>query len=301
MWPGDARAGLAVSGGPDSLALLLLAHEAFPGRFEVATVDHGLRPESAGEAAAVAKICAERGIAHATLRPEVAATGNLQANARAARYAALGEWAEARGLAAVVTAHHLDDQAETLLMRLNRGAGVRGLAAMRADAPLPGHPRLRLIRPLLGWRKAELEAIVAAAGLAPVSDPSNSDPRFDRARLRDAMASAPWLDPPSLAAAAAHCADADEALDWTAEQEWNTHVSHADAGLAYDPAAPRAIRLRVIERIVAQLGREGIPRGGEVARLLDTLERGGVATLAGVRADGMDRSWRFAPAPPRRS
>ena len=297
----DSRVGLAVSGGPDSLALLLLARDALPNRFEVATVDHGLRPEAAAEANLVAVLCGKLGIAHATLRPAVATTGNLQANARAARYAALGDWAKARGLAAIVTAHHLDDQAETLLMRLNRGAGVRGLAGMRGAASVPGHPALPLLRPLLGWRKAELEAIVAEAGIESARDPSNADPRFERVRVRESLADTPWLDPAALAASAAHLAEADAALDWAAAREWDERVLHSDDGLFYRPLAPRAVRLRVIEWIVAMLGHEGTPRGAEIARLDDALSAGGIATLGGVRGEASDESWRFAPAPPRRS
>jgi tRNA(Ile)-lysidine synthase len=143
---------VAVSGGPDSLALLLLAHAAMPGLVEAATVDHGLRSESADEAAFVAEICGKLGVPHATLKVTVGA-GNLQAEARAARYAALAGWMAERGLAALATAHHADDQAETLILRLNRGSGVAGLAGVRARGLVPG-TRLPLLRPLLGWRRA---------------------------------------------------------------------------------------------------------------------------------------------------
>lgn len=292
--------GLAVSGGPDSLALLLLAHEAIPERFEVATVDHGLRPESAGETATVAAVCAGFGVACAILRPTVASTGNLQSNARAARYAALGEWATGRGLSAIVTAHHADDQAETLLMRLARGAGLRGLAAMRAAGPTPGYPALPLLRPLLGWRKAELEAVIAAAGIEPARDPSNADPRFARVALRQALGDADWLDSAALAASAAHLAEADVALAWAARREWDERVERGERAIVYRPVAPRAVRLRVVERIVAELAHEGAPRGSEIARLLDRIDAGETATLGGVRASPAGGAWRFSPAPPRR-
>ena len=292
---------MAVSGGPDSLALLLLAHAAIPGGFEVATVDHGLRPESTAEALTVAALCAQLGIPHAILRPTVTSSGNLQANARAARYAALGEWARARGLSAILTAHHADDQAETLLMRLGRGSGVRGLAGMRGLASVPGHPGLPLLRPLLDWRKAELEAIVARAGIDPARDSSNADLRFERVRVRAALGHAPWLDPASLAASAAHLAEADAALEWAAAREWDERVTQSDAGLSYRPTAPRAVRLRVIERVIAVLGHEGTPRGTEIARLEVALEAGRVATLGGVRGEARDDGWRFTLAPPRRT
>ena len=270
-----------------------------PAQFEVATVDHGLRPEAAAEAADVAALSDRLGIPHTTLRPDVASTGNLQANARAARYAALGDWAGARGLAAIVTAHHADDQAETLLMRLNRGAGVRGLAGMRDAATVPGHPALPLLRPLLGWRKTELEAVVAQAGIQPARDPSNADSRFERTKVRAALAAAPWLDPAALAASAAHLAETDAALDWAATREWDERVSTGETGLTYRPLAPRAVRLRVLERLIATLGHEGTPRGAEIARLADALDARGIATLGGVRGSPSDDGWYFTATPQR--
>jgi tRNA(Ile)-lysidine synthase len=123
--------GLAVSGGPDSMALLLLAHAALPGAIEAATVDHGLRAEAAAEAEFVASICASLGVPHVTLGVRLA-PGNLQSEARVARYSALADWACERGIGAIATAHHADDQAETLLLRLGRASGVAGLAGVRA-------------------------------------------------------------------------------------------------------------------------------------------------------------------------
>jgi len=173
---------------------------------------------------------------------------------------------------------------------------------MRARSATPGRPGLPLLRPLLGWRRAELAEIVARAGLTPVQDPSNADRRFERAALRHRLAEAPWLDPAALAASAGHLADADAALDWAAQREWDAAVEQRAGHVIYRPQAPRAIRLRVLERIVAQHGSEGTPRGAELARFLAALERGEVATLAGLRGDGGDpAAWIFATAPPRRS
>src|SRR6478609_2563458 len=170
----DARVGIAVSGGPDSLALLLLAAAARPGQVEAATVDHQLRAGSLEEAQAVQSLCERIEVPHRTLSAKWAEKPltAIQERARAERYRLLGEWAEAQGLAALATAHHLDDQAETLLMRLARGAGVRGLAAMRPRSVAPG-AHVRLIRPLLGWRRADLERICADSGVSPADDPSN--------------------------------------------------------------------------------------------------------------------------------
>jgi tRNA(Ile)-lysidine synthase len=291
----DAKLGIAVSGGPDSLALLFLAAEARPGRVEAATVDHALRPESRAEAEIVAEVCARLGVPHVILtadwdeKPGTA----IQERARAMRYRLVGEWARERGLT-ILTAHHLDDQAETLLMRLARGAGVRGLAGMR--------PAAHVVRPLLGWRHSELEAVCAAAGVEPVRDPSNEDEQFERVRIRKALAAADWLDPAALAASAAHLADADEALDWAAEFEWQRAVTESDADIVYRPAGtPPEIRRRIVRRAVLTLATEGALelRGRELDQLLASLAKGGKATLRGVLCAG-GAEWRFARAPQRK-
>ena len=283
---------------------MLLAGAALPGRFAVATVDHGLRAESAEEAGMVARLCRERGVAHRTITLALPGGAGVQARARAARYAALGDWLRAEGLGALVTAHHADDQAETFVMRLNRGAGVRGLAGMRVRAVVPGHPGLPLLRPLLGWRRAELAALVAAAGIAPADDPSNRDRRFERVRVRDALAAGGGLDIDGLIDSMAHLADADAAIEWMAERAFATVRRDAN-GLIWPMAAPRAVALRVLERIVAELG-AGQPRGPELARWHDALAAGGIATLAGVRGEGRgpegrgtagrEKDWRFTRA-----
>ncbi|WP_377840475.1 tRNA lysidine(34) synthetase TilS [Bosea sp. UC22_33] len=180
---------VAVSGGPDSVALLaLLAIWAqMPGRppLHAATVDHGLRPESAAEAAAVATLCAELGVGHATLRWDgLKPASGLQAEARRARYALLANEARRRGGATLVTAHTLDDQAETMLMRLAHGSGPSGLVGMRGWSEINGVP---LARPLLGMSKARLVATAEARGLSFVRDPSNRDQRFERVRWREVM------------------------------------------------------------------------------------------------------------------
>ncbi len=296
------RLGLAVSGGPDSLALLLLARAVLPGRIAVASVDHGLRPAAAAECSEVARLCGNWNVPHATLRVAVA-PGNLQASARAARYAALAGWMQERGLAALATAHHADDQAETLLMRLNRGCGLAGLAGIRARGVVPGTalPLLRpLLRPLLAFRRAELEALVQHHGLAPSRDPSNADPRFERVRVRTALASGGLVDPLELAAAAGHLAEAEEALDWAAQREWAERVTVAADAIRYRPHAPRAVMLRIVERAVGTIG-PGAPRGRGAARLLDLLLAGRGGTLGGVIARVQGDGWEFRAEPSRRA
>jgi tRNA(Ile)-lysidine synthase len=291
--PDRAPVGLAVSGGPDSMALLLLAHAALgPQRLAVATVDHGLRDGSAAEAALVATVCADLGVRHSTLTLALAAGSAVQERARDARYAALAQWCRDHALTALVTAHHADDQAETMVMRLNRGAGLRGLAAMRPRAAVPHGQGLDLLRPLLGWRRADLAALVAACGTPVVDDPSNRSGRFERARVRQGLAAAPWLDPAGLAATAAHLADADAALDWMADRL-------IEPALTCEPALPRALALRVLERVIARIGR-GPARGSAIAAWHDRLLAGRIATLAGVRGDGRHTPWRFTPVAPHR-
>lgn len=266
-----------------------------PGRFEVATVDHGLRAEAAGEAAMVARLCAGLGVLHRTLTVEVA-QGNVQDRARSARYAAMAVWLAERDLAALATAHHADDQAETLVMRFNRGSGLAGLAGVRSKGLVPD-TQIPLFRPLLGWRRSELAAVVAATGWQAAEDPSNADMRFDRVRVREALATADWLDVPAMARSAANLADAAEALQWAVEREWEECVEMVGAEYHYRPTGPRAIRIDVLHRAVGRFG--GIARGSAVAVLVDALERGEGGTLAGAQAINRRGVWIIRPEPPR--
>ena len=299
----DVPIGLAVSGGPDSVALLLLAAAARPDRIEVATIDHALRSGARAEAEMVAALCSDLRVPHSilTARWETPPETAIQERARRERYRLLAYWAEERRLAAIVTAHHADDQAETFLMRLLRGSGVRGLAGMRPKSIAPG-AHVRLLRPLLAWRRAELRAICAAAGVAPAHDPSNDDERFERVRIRRILAENDWLDAGAIASSASHLAEADEALRWAVELEWKRTVEERRGRIAYTAGdVPREITRRVIGRIVRKLATEGDSeiRGSELDRLLATLSEGGTATLRGVLCEG-GRIWRFERAPLRR-
>jgi tRNA(Ile)-lysidine synthase len=315
LWPEAAREGplgLAVSGGPDSLALLLLAHAALPGQIAVASVDHGLRPEAAGEVALVGRIAGERGIPFTALKVSLA-LGNAQLRSREARYAALARWAADEGVGAIATAHHIDDQAETLLMRLNRGSGLAGLAGVRARTAI-APTEVPLLRPLLGWRKAELAELVAQAGITPAEDPSNTNPAFDRARIRAELAEAQWVDPVQLAASAAHIAEGWQALEWYAELDWHEMVMReaSDTGIpgfSYCANVPRIIAIETILRIITELG--GHATRSEAARAWERLWAGENASLGGVLAvPGVEkvkkvgvemRVWRFRPEPARGS
>lgn len=305
LHPAGEKLGLAVSGGPDSLAMLVLAAAARPGLVEAATVDHALRPEARDEAEMVAHVSGALGVPHSTLTVQWKATPatGLQERARDERYRLLDGWAVERHLNAVATAHHLDDQVETLLMRLNRGAGVRGLAGMRADAqlPTPGS-KIRLVRPLLEWRRSELEELCRSAELVPAQDPSNADERFERVRVRRGIAGADWVDAEGIARSADYLGRADDALEWAADLEWQTQVSVGKQSIAYRPSGPAEIRRRIVARCVERLASEGrgnLLRGRELDQLVGALTKGGKATLRGVVCSGGEQ-WSFAPAPERR-
>lgn len=313
LWPREERAGLlglAVSGGPDSLAMLLLAAAAIPDEIAVMSIDHGIRAEAAQEVALVESLCEALGIPFAAARVDVG-SGNLQAKAREARYDALARWAGTEHLGAVATAHHADDQAETLLMRLARGSGLAGLAGVRADTTLPGS-EIALLRPLLTFRKAELEGVVSAAGITPVRDPSNADRAFDRVRVREHLAAHDWLDAETLAASAGHLAESWRALEWYAAMDFEEMVTDettADGcpAFRYTCNVPRAIQVETVRRIVAELG--GMVSRAEAGRAADRLWRGENASLGGVlavagtaRLEGTPltvRVWHFSPEPPR--
>ena len=293
----QGRFGLAVSGGPDSMAMLALFHQTTPDRIAVASVDHGLRSNSADEAAMVGQWCAAHDVPHAVLCPQTPITGSLQASARAARYALLEGWRQNAALDWIVTAHHADDQAETLLMRLNRGSGIGGLAGVRERNGC-------VIRPLLGWRRAELAGIVTQLGLPFVVDPSNSDPRFDRAALRLQLAQADWIDPAALARSAAALAEGEEALVWMASQIGQRHIfpTEEGVGLLLDKTdLPREILRRLLLQMLHIFAPESDPpRGSSIDQALVQLLQGNKAMIGNILISGGEQ-WRMRAAPPRRT
>lgn len=292
------RFGLAVSGGPDSLGLLLLAARALPGRIAAATVDHRLRPEAADEAALVARLCAKLDVPHSTLTAPAPPDPPNQAGARALRYRLLGEWRAAAGIDWLLTAHHADDQLETLLLRLGRASGVGGLAGIRARNGA-------VLRPLLDWRRADLAALVSDAGWTAVDDPSNRNARFDRARLRLRIGDDPPVDPQRAAASARQLAEADAALDWTVRQLAGERLTAADAAVTLDPAdLPAELLRRLVLAAMRLIDADAAPRGDDLNRMIAALHAGRAATLGRVKACPCGTAapnWRFTEAPPRRS
>jgi tRNA(Ile)-lysidine synthase len=265
---------VAVSGGPDSTALLVLAARwakrlKRPPKLIAVTIDHGLRPQAAGEAAAVKRLARRLGVPHRTLRwrgkkPK----SGLPEAARIARYRLLAEAAAQAGYAHILTAHTLDDQAETVLFRLARGSGLSGLAGMATTSLIPGGGGngIFLVRPLLSVAKSRLVSTLKSAGIGYADDPTNADPRFTRARLRTLMPALAreGLDARGLARLAARLRRADAAIEFA--------VAAARAALAPGPwrrggpivvararfaELPAEVGLRLLGRAIAESGDEG--------------------------------------------
>lgn len=286
------RLGVAVSGGGDSMALLSLLHglSAAAGTdLETVTVDHGLRPEAAGEAAFVARRASALGLSHETLRWRGwDGQGNLQNAAREARYRLMADWAERRGLPCVALGHTADDQAETVLMRLARRAGADGLSAM---APRSDRHGITWLRPLLFARREALRAHLRRANLEWVEDPSNDDPRYARIQTRQSLAALASLgiDVETLAEVARNMAAAREALERQTKRaageilriEGGAVVMQAEAFFA----EPEEIRRRLMIRALGSIsGSAYPPRRSPVAALIAGLETGQAATLDGCQA-----------------
>lgn len=282
--PPGAAIGVAVSGGGDSMALLHLAADrarALGTRIAAATVDHGLRPEAAAEAAMVAQVCAGLGIAHDTLRWQGwDGQGNLQSAARDARRALLADWRVRRGLDVVLLGHTADDQAETFLMRLARGSGVDGLACMAAADGT-------FLRPLLPLRRAALRDWLRARGIAWIDDPSNDDARFDRVRARQMLdLLAPLgLTVDRLTDTAAHMARARAALRQAAADLAAREV-RAEGGDLILPAPllePGELEGRILTAALRWIGATPYrPRHDALTAAAQALRRGETRTLAGV-------------------
>ncbi len=286
---------VAVSGGADSLALTLLAENWARKRgieFVALTVDHGLRRGSKAEADQVGGWLANRGIKHHVLpwrgkKPQA----NVQALARQARYALMAKWCSGRGFKTLVLAHHLDDQAETLVLRLLRGSGVDGLAAM---APVSKQAGLTLLRPLLNIPGARLKATCRKFDQDWVEDPSNQNAEISRIRVRRFLEGvAPGDDlTQRLAVTASNMARARSALEWATGNLLQRSVVRNEAGycLLDTPTfadAPEEIGLRALARIARSIGGKPYPpRFAGLTQLHGALTGGGLGrgrTLGGCR------------------
>ncbi|MFZ3338378.1 MAG: tRNA lysidine(34) synthetase TilS [Xanthobacteraceae bacterium] len=311
---------LAVSGGPDSTALLVLAAHWAKARkgapkLLAVTVDHGLRAAAAGEATAVKRLANRLGVRHRTLhwcgrKPQ----SGLQEAAREARYRLIAEAAGRAGYDHILTAHTLDDQAETVLFRLARGSGLGGLAGMAHAVPLPARGRspVFLVRPLLHVPKARLIATLEAVGISYSEDPSNRDPRFTRARLRTFMPALAkeGLDARGLARFAVRMRRAEAAIEFAvaaarealAPEPWPERgpVAFSTAQFARLPAE---VALRLLGRAIAHTGDEGPVELAKLESLYDSLRQAQSRlrrTLAGAVISLDSERLTVGRAPPRR-
>ncbi|SNS33293.1 tRNA lysidine(34) synthetase TilS [Antarctobacter heliothermus] len=318
--------GLAVSGGGDSMAMLYLAHNwtrVWGVRLHVVTVDHGFRPESADEAAMVARECSELGWPHATLRWHWDGLGNKMDAARRGRLEMIDRW---RGvLGHVLMAHTRDDLAETFLMRLARGSGVEGLSAMTAsrtvrhggahpltapefDGALPQQSKVvkggpgrsgafRVVRPCLTMTRTELRHYLRTLQGRWVEDPSNDDPAYRRVRVRQALPALAelGLDVTTLADTAERMARARDALGARAVQVWKEvgqegRASHTPTGeILLDRSGYEAVERDTQLRLLAAAlqwvsSAEYRPRIAPLDALLERLLAGGAGTLHGCEA-----------------
>jgi tRNA(Ile)-lysidine synthase len=336
-WKAAPAIVLAVSGGPDSIALMWLAARwrralARGPRLIAVTVDHGLRAEAAAESRDVKRLARALDLPHRTMRWTGAKprTG-LPAAARAARYRLLAQAARAHGATHVLTAHTRDDQAETLLMRMLRGSGIAGLAAMARESEREG---VKLARPFLNVSKSQLIATLKKAKIAFADDPTNRDTSFTRPRLRGLM---PVLateggDVRNLARLASRLARANAAVEVLVDGAERylalegREASHPEFGAkgfdakSFDAktfdakafaAMPEEIRLRLLLRAIDRFGHEGPAELGKAEALLSALDRATTEktagrrirlkqTLAGALVSLVDGRIRVEPAPPRR-
>jgi len=331
-WKAAPAIVLAVSGGPDSIALMWLAARwrstlARGPRLIAVTVDHGLRAEAAAEARDVKRLARTLDLTHRTMRwtGEKPKTG-LPAAARTARYRLLAQAARASGATHILTAHTRDDQAETVLMRLLRGSGIGGLAAMARESERDG---VLLARPFLQVSKSQLVATLKKAKIGFADDPTNRDTNFTRPRLREIMPvlAAEGGDARNLARLASRLARANQAVEilvdgaerYLALRDREAPRAGLDAS-AFDAssfdakafaAMPEEIRLRLLKRAIDRFGHEGPAELGKVEALLAALDQASAKpgkerrprlkqTLAGALVSLTDGRIRVEPAPPRR-
>jgi len=288
-----ARVALAVSGGGDSMALMRLAAEwkrGTPGAPEmtVLTVDHGLRAEARREADWVAQQAGDLGLTQQTLTWEAATPDASQADARAARYGLMADFARIHGIAALVTAHTSDDVAETFLMRLARGSGVDGLAAMAGQTAWDG---IFLLRPLLRISRAQLRVELDARHAAWLEDPSNAEDRFERVRMRRALETLNQLGitRARITESASRLRRARDVIEADASAFIDAQAGISPAGYVRVPdsalrSAPDEVAIHVLRRLLSAVGgRTRVPRLRKLEMLVEQIRAGlgSPLTLAG--------------------
>ena len=274
---------------------------------EAVTVDHGLRPEAKDEIGLVAAYCAERGVPHTVLRWEWDRTGNLQAEARAARYRLIGDWARERGVDCVALGHTQDDVAETFLMRLARASGIDGLSAMERRFERDG---VTWIRPILGAGRADWRKYLERHGIGWADDPTNEDERFNRVKARKALKvlGSLGIDATTLSSVANNLYIARSALESIVRDTARDFVQEDRGDLILPGDMPRDDRL-IPHEIMYRLRRAAIlwvsggeyaPRSDAMIELDIAINRGKAHTLAGCvfSVEGRKRligmRWRIA-------
>lgn len=280
---------IAVSGGGDSMALLHMAlraraHQGWT--VSAVTVDHGLRAESAAEAASVADFCATQGISHDTLRWQgPTGAGNLMDLARRARFSLMADWAKARGIGHVLLGHTADDDAESFVMNLARSAGIDGLSGMRRDWAEQG---IHWHRPLLDISRADLRAYLVRNAVHWIDDPSNDNPRFTRVKARRALAAlAPLgITVATLSETISNLADARQVvIERTAEAAAGMQDPTGTLRLSPETLAalPPEIARRLLAQVILWMGGAGYPpRGAQLVALQMRLVNGEDSQLGGV-------------------
>ncbi len=297
-----AQIGVAVSGGSDSLALLIGLSKAFRERdvkIFVATVNHGLRPEAADEAEAVAKFCNDLGHPHTVLHWDTPRhEGNIQGQARAARFDLLSKWALENKISLVALGHTADDQAETVLMRLRREAGVSGLAGIPERRV---HGGVEFFRPVLKMRREELRDVLHGERVGWIDDPSNDNDMFERVRTRKALAVLEDLgvSPLAFSTVAHNLTQARKALEWYSFLEAREVLSARFGAVIISRRAFRVLPAEISHRLLTSsiqwlTGEVYVPRRRAMTQARDVVKQGGSHTVAGCRllAKG-DRAWVF--------
>lgn len=318
LLPNKSHFGVAVSGGSDSMALLMLAADYCAARgasVSAVSVDHGLRPEAKEEARFVGRICKQLGIAHAILRWRRADDDPVsQQDARWARHGLLARWAKRTGITQIALGHTRDDRLETFLMRARQGSGWHGLAGLMPESPSPVWPEgrgVRLARPLLAFGREELRTELHLRNMSWVEDPSNEIERFERVRMRRLLGR---MDPASLrktvgvmdrlsAMRTAVAAEASGLLSDLGVQE----PGRADFCLLRRKGVSAEAWMRLVEALVMAGGGARLPpRRDALERLLARIDARDPALERGVTLGGAKIRIRkgvflaFSKAPPRR-
>ena len=270
------------------MALLHLLHDWGRVPLAAVTVDHGLRPNSAGEAAHVAAICDGLGIPHSVLKWQGwDGRGNLQDQARRTRYSMMADWAREAGLSAVALGHTQDDQAETFLLRLSRQAGLEGLSAMR---PRVTHYGMAFDRPMLALARNDLRTYLTERGVRWVEDPSNEDAAFERVRVRQALEvlATLGLDTASVATSVKYLQDADEALAVVTSRYAEDKVTAVAGDLIFDRTDLRRQPHDIMRRLLAGglrwvASADYAPRKAPLAEAMNQVIEGENTALHGCR------------------